>query len=141
MLKMDNNSFYAHLKSIIVPDENGKFKEFRTSITDISDLKKSEEALKDNEERYREIFNNNHAAMLLIDPFNGDIIDANPAAANFYRYSLEELVKMKISDINVSDDDLVLEEMQKARNKQKITLYSNIVFQMGKFVMWMFSVA
>ncbi len=119
MLKIDNDLFYAHLESIIVPDVNGRFKEFRTTITDISELKKSEDALKASEERYREIFHNNHAAMLLIDPVNGDIIDANPAASDFYRYSNEELVKMKISDINISDNSLVLDEMLKASSKQK----------------------
>ena len=57
--------------------------------------------------------------MLLIDPTNGDIVDANPAATDFYGYTLDELVKMKITDINVSNDNLVLEEMQKADIKQK----------------------
>ena len=52
--------------------------------------------------------------MLLIDPISGDIIDANPAAANFYGYTLDELVKMKISDINVSDDNLVLRRNAKS---------------------------
>ena len=148
LLKMDNGSFYAHLETIKVLDENGNFKEFRIAVTDISDLKNTEAALKESEERYREIFVNNHAAMLLIDPSNGDIIDANPAATNFYRYTLDELVKMKISDINISDDNLVLEEMQKAESKQKnhfifkhrlsngeirdVDVYSGLINQKGK---------
>ena len=64
LLKMDNDSFYAHLETIRVLDENGNFKEFRITITDIHDLKNTEVALKESEERYREIFVNNHAAML-----------------------------------------------------------------------------
>ncbi len=86
--------------------------------------------------------------MLLIDPNNGDIIDANPAATNFYGYTLDELVKMKISDINISNDNLVLEEMQKAESKQKnhfifkhrlsngeirdVDVYSGLINQKGK---------
>ena len=73
--------------------------------------------------------------MLLIDPINGDIVDANPAASNFYGYTLNELVKMKILEINISDDNLVMEEMQKAYLKKKIILYLSIVYQMEKFVM------
>ena len=148
LLKMDNNPFYAHLETIKVLDENGNFKEFRTTVTNIQDLKNTEKALKESEERYREIFVNNHAAMLLIDPNNGEIIDANPAATNFYRYTLDELVKMKISDINISNDNLVLEEMQKAESKlenhfifkhklsngeiRDVDVYSGLINQNGK---------
>lgn len=89
------------------------------AITDINNLKTTENALEESEERYREIFNNNHAVMLLIDPINGDILDANPAAANFYQYTQDELIKMKITEINVSDDNLIFENMQKTVSKTK----------------------
>ena len=60
--------------------------EFKITVTDIQKLKNTEKALKESEERYREIFVNNHAAMLLIDPIDGDIVDANPAATIFIIY-------------------------------------------------------
>jgi chemotaxis family two-component system sensor kinase Cph1 len=136
----DNNPLYAHLETISVPDENGNINEFRINATDITDLKNTEEALKESQERYKEIFYNNHAAMLLIEPDTGDIIDANPAATNFYGYKLDELVKMKISNINISHENLVNDEMQKESPKKKIILYLNIVYQMKKYGMWMFTV-
>jgi two-component system, chemotaxis family, sensor kinase Cph1 len=77
-----------------------------------------EEAL-NSEKHYREIFFNDHTVMMLIDPVNGNIIDANPAAVNFYGYEQEELVDMKISDINIYDNDVVEDEMQKAVSKEK----------------------
>lgn len=48
--------------------------------------------------RYQSLFNNNHTVMFLLDPANGDIIDANPAACDFYGYPLEAL---KISNISL----------------------------------------
>lgn len=51
-------------------------------------------------DRYRAIFENHHAVMLLIDPANGDIVDANPAAAEYYGWSREQLSTMRISDID-----------------------------------------
>jgi chemotaxis family two-component system sensor kinase Cph1 len=136
------------LETISVLDENGNINEFRINVTDITNLKNSEEALKESEERYREIFYNNHAVMLLIEPDTRDIIDANPAATNFYGYKLDELVKMKISDINVSDENLVKDEMQKAMSKEKnhfifkhrlsngeirdVDVYSGLINQRGK---------
>jgi PAS domain S-box-containing protein len=77
------------------------------------------------EDSYREIFFNDHTVMILIDPNNLNIIDANPAAIDFYGYDKEELTKLKISDINILKEDLVINEMQKAVSKQK----NNFIFK------------
>lgn len=62
--------------------------------------KRSEEALRQSEERYRQLFEINQAIKLIIDPESGDLIDANQAAARFYGYSLEKLKTMRIQNIN-----------------------------------------
>jgi PAS domain S-box-containing protein len=87
LLKYDKNSFYAHLEAICIKDNNGYFKEFKISVTDITEFKNTEKALIDSEERYREIFINNPAVMIIVDISNGNIIDANPAASKFYGYN------------------------------------------------------
>ena len=56
---------------------------------DITHRKQAEEAFKESEGRYRSLFKNNHAVMLLIKPSTGEIVDANPAAESFYGYDLE----------------------------------------------------
>lgn len=68
---------------------------------DITDTKKTEQAIRESEERYRSLFKNNHSVMFLVDPVNADIVDVNPAATNFYGWSHEELTSMKITDINI----------------------------------------
>ena len=151
LLKINHNSFYAHLEIIIVPDEHGNFKEFSIIASDIQDIKNKEKALKKSES-YREIFFNNHTVMMLIDPNNGDIIDANPAAIEFYGYNHDELIKMKISDIRASDLEDVLLEMQKAASKQEnhfifkhrlsngeirdVDVYSGLIYQEGKNLLY-----
>jgi len=52
------------------------------------------------ESRYRSLYENNHAPMLLVDPADGAIADANPAAARFYGWSRGELRRLNIDDIN-----------------------------------------
>lgn len=47
------------------------------------------------------LFGNNHVVMLLVDPAADRIVDANQAAASFYGYSVEQLKKMNLADINV----------------------------------------
>jgi two-component system, chemotaxis family, sensor kinase Cph1 len=86
---------------------------------DIEMVDKYRKTSEDAEGCYREIFFNNHTVMILIDPTNLKIIDANSAAIDFYGYSREELLKMKISDINMLEEGLVKQEMQKAISKQK----------------------
>ena len=57
--------------------------------------------LRKSEQSYRNQFANNSAVMLLIDPTDGAIIDANAAAVTFYGYySREQLLAMHIADIN-----------------------------------------
>ena len=87
--------------------------------TDITQSKKAEESLKESEERYHSLFDNNHAVMLLINPDNGDIIDANPAATYFYGYNYNELVKMNINNINVLSEDEIHDRMQKSVSSQQ----------------------
>ncbi len=71
------------------------------------------------EGRYKSLFQNNHAAMLLINPGNGQIVDANPAAAMFYGWDHEALTGMNIADINTLDPREVDVEMQNAVSEKR----------------------
>ena len=81
--------------------------------------RRKDEALRDSERRYRQMFENNRAVQLLIDPVSGAIVDANVAAADFYGYSVEELRAMRIWDINVWGEDRVREEMSNAKTQER----------------------
>jgi len=81
--------------------------------------KKAEEALWESEARYRSLFENNHAIMLLIDPDNGAIADANAAASAYYGWSLETLKKMRIDEINTLTSKRVSAEMKLANSEKR----------------------
>jgi len=100
-------------------DKEGKVTRVLGINTDITQRKKAEESLKESEERYHSLFDNNHAVMLLINPDNGDIIDANPAATHFYGYKYDELVKMNINIINVLSEEEIHDRMQKSVSSQQ----------------------
>ncbi len=81
--------------------------------------RKAVKALRDSEERYRGMFDNNHAVMLLLDPDEGRIVDANPAACDFYGWPADRLRGMKINDINTLSPEEIQAEMNRAKSSQR----------------------
>jgi PAS domain S-box-containing protein len=88
-------------------------------IHDVSDRKLAEEALLESEARFRRLFQEHSATMMLIEPDTGNIIDANHAAADFYGWSIEELCRMRIQEINTLPPEEVKEEMQKSKSSKQ----------------------
>lgn len=84
---------------------------------------KMRDDLMESNERFRSMFNNNHAVMMLIDPATGNIVDANPAACEYYGWSRERLMSMKITDINTLPQEQVFAEMQKAKREKRNHFY------------------
>jgi diguanylate cyclase (GGDEF)-like protein/PAS domain S-box-containing protein len=81
--------------------------------------KRKEDAVRASERRYRQMFENNRAVQLLLDPISGEIVDANMAACDFYGYSYDELCSMRIWDINVLGEEAVRNEMANAAAQQR----------------------
>jgi PAS domain S-box-containing protein len=112
----------------------------------------AEEALRESEARYRSLFENNHAVMLLIDPDNAAITDANPAACAYYGWSREELKKRRIDEINTLTSKEVSAEMQLALSEKRnqfffkhrradgtirdVEVYSGPILLKGKFLLY-----
>jgi PAS domain S-box-containing protein len=87
--------------------------------SDITELEKAKRKYDSYRNRYQALFENESTVMLIIDPEDGSIIDANPAASNFYGWSKEELKSMYISEINQLSQSEVKEEMERARRENK----------------------
>ena len=92
---------------------------FITTGADITAVRKANEALRASEERFRALFEGHGAAMLLIEPDGGRILDANLAATRFYGYSREQLQAMTIQQINQLAPDEVAAERRRAADSSK----------------------
>jgi len=93
----------------MLPDEP---QAIRMTLTDISEQKQADLALKASEARYASLFTRNNMAMLLIDPESGAIVDANEQACRYYGWNLDTLCTMHIQDINVLPGDSIRARMQ-----------------------------
>jgi len=72
----------------------------------------------ESQELYRSLFNNNHVVMLLIDPQELKVVDANPAACRYYGYSKKELAELSVTDINTLSHEEMKNVMQLITNDE-----------------------
>ena len=98
-------------------DDNGKALRSMGTVQDITRRKEAEA-------KFRNLFESNQSVMLLIDPKDGAILDANPAAAKFYGYARDELVAMNIGTINTLPAEEVL------RRRRLAEAHEQNVFEM-----------
>jgi diguanylate cyclase (GGDEF)-like protein/PAS domain S-box-containing protein len=91
---------------------------------DITECKRTAEALAESEARFRTFFDENSSVMTLIDPATGEIVDANHAAAAFFGYPLERLVGMNLSQIDIKfPEELALELQQPLTKEHNVFTY------------------
>ncbi len=91
---------------------------------DITERKRIEKALQDSEQRFRQMFEDHNAIMLLVEPNEGRIVAANQAAARFYGYSQTELSTMTIQQINMlTPDEIALERKRAVKNQCNVFIF------------------
>ncbi|OFX83801.1 MAG: hypothetical protein A2W99_03065 [Bacteroidetes bacterium GWF2_33_16] len=109
-------------------------------------------SLKESEERYKSLFYSNNAIMLIIDPDNRQIVDANPAACKFYGWPYNILTSMSMSDINkLSETELnkiyslaikgernffLIEHYLSNGEKRNVEVYSGLITTQGKNLLY-----
>ncbi|MFP4354243.1 MAG: PAS domain S-box protein [Phycisphaerae bacterium] len=118
IITRDGEPRWIRDRKAVVRDEQGQFLRYGGICADITARKEAEQLLRVSEQTYKALFDGPNAVKLLIDPSNGQIVDANIAAGRYYGYSVEDLKTMHISDINIWSADEVHQAMRRARKLQ-----------------------
>jgi len=113
----DGKRLWAKTSKAPLTDISGRIIGVLGTYEDITEYKKASQIMAESEKRYRTLFEDNHMPMLLIEPDTGAITDANPAACAYYGWSHQELVGMKISQINMATPAEITLAMNKARDQ------------------------
>ncbi len=74
------------------------------AITDITERKKAEEALKDSEEKFSKAFNSSAIAICISSLKDGRIVDVNASSTRFTGYSREELIGHTAMEVGLWGD-------------------------------------
>lgn len=116
--KKDAQSNQAHLKYISksgkeiwanvavnpIISEIGDYKGSMAMVNDITAIKKAQNTLKENEKKYRYLFDNNPMPMWVVDLQTLQFLDVNKMAVLQYGYSREEFLLMNVVDIRPDKD-------------------------------------
>lgn len=101
-----------------VHDENGEVLGAVAIGLDVTASMQAVEAVRAQEALYHAVFEGNAAIKLLTDPQNGQIIDANAAACEYYGWTKAELLTRKIWQINTLPEAEVRQAMARALEKR-----------------------
>lgn len=93
------NRVWVRACGIAVRDPSGVIKEVQGSFQDITEQKRREQLLQESEERYKTMFDNSSAAILVWDPNKGIVTDSNSAALKYYGWPKERLVGMRAEEL------------------------------------------
>ncbi len=102
----DGREIPIWLTTSMVKDTSGKPIALVGVIRDITERKRAEEVLQESETRYRMLFENASDAIFILDSEGekaGRIVAANQAAAEMDGYSINELLAMKITELDTPD--------------------------------------
>lgn len=112
------NGNYMHIRDLgyIIRDDTGKATRIIGATQNITERKVAEAVLKASEERYKYLFNNNPACIIIWDLDTFQILEVNDSSIEQYNYSKEEFLKKKIFELKNTEDDQALRELaQKAK--------------------------
>jgi PAS domain S-box-containing protein len=86
-----------------VRDEHGQVTEILSIGRDVTDRKRSEEALRASEESCREILDASTDTILIHDLDHGVVLDANRAVLDMYGYAPEEVLGLTVDDLSFGE--------------------------------------
>ena len=102
--RKDGSTFPAQVTDSLIRDSQGRAVGIVGVSTDITERKRTEEELRESEERFRAFFETAAVGAAHADPVTGRFLQVNENLRRFLGYGRDELLRMSFSDVTHPDD-------------------------------------
>ena len=92
LIRKDGAVIFAAISWQPIHDEEGRSLGFRTSVRDVTERQKAQEALRESEKKFRTILESIHIGIVILDAENHTVTDLNPYAADLIGLPREQVV-------------------------------------------------
>jgi len=92
----------------------------------------AERDLRESEQRYSAVFEGSDVPIVLIDPETTQIIDANPAACEFYGYAHDDLMAMSVLQTDALSAERARAEIERAATGERVRYTSKQLLSGGR---------
>jgi hypothetical protein len=122
-VRKNGEQYWEEVSVTPIRDSEGKVTHYLWIRADITQHRNAVEALKESEERFREMFEQTEEPILLFASGTGRILDANAAAVAVYGYSRDELVEKGLSlFVEPADAEDIAKRIESINEKQGLSL-------------------
>jgi PAS domain S-box-containing protein len=113
---------WANVSTTLLRDEHGTPLYLITSIVDITERKRAEEALRESEASYKQLFDSSPSAIYRLDFRSGKYLRANDLVCEYFGCSREEITSRSPYDILTDESkQLLSERLNKMSSGEKVT--------------------
>ena len=126
MLARDGRVVWLRDEALVVTNDNSEPLFLQGVMVDVTERRKSEDELKESEERFRAIFDNATDGILLADPETKKFTACNETICQMLGYDLDELKNLSIKDIHPEEHLAYVMEQFEKQARGEITLAKDI---------------
>lgn len=135
-IRKDGTVIWTHLSVGCVRKSDGGVDHIVALVEDITSVKRAEEALRENEEKYRSLFENAQEAIFVVQ--HAKLVFINPVITTLIGYSAEELISRPfIEFIHPDDREMVYERhIRRMKGEELPHTYSFRIIHKDGNVLW-----
>jgi len=100
----EENYKFVRIIGVPLAGDSGRIKKLSGIVQDITERKELENRIRESEEKYRHLFENNPEPMWIFDPDTLKFLEVNQAAIDHYGYTQQEFLNMGLADIRPPED-------------------------------------